>query len=156
MNYSLIFIILSFIVALLLTALPLPAPAYFFMPDWVVAVLLYWILTCPHIVRFAAVFLMGIFTDILMGAPLGLHSFAYLCGLFPAIRWRNEFLDQNEWIQAFLVFGMLMTARLAMVAAWLVVSHTFIGLWFFLPSVITALLWLLLYRLIDPTQRAEI
>ncbi|MBO4575787.1 MAG: rod shape-determining protein MreD [Neisseriaceae bacterium] len=150
-----ILIIISFIVALLLTALPLPAPAYFFMPDWVGLVLIFWILHKPDTVRFLAIFLMGLACDILMGAPLGLHPFAYLCGLFPAIRWRNEFLDQTDLIQPFLVFGMLMTARIAMLGAWLVVSQTMVSIWFFLPPVIAALLWLVFDRFFSDNLNAE-
>lgn len=150
-----ILIIISFIVALLLTALPLPAPAYFFMPDWVGLVLIFWILHKPYTVRFLAIFLMGLACDILMGAPLGLHPFAYLCGLFPAIRWRNEFLDQTDLIQPFLVFGMLMTARIAMLGAWLVVSQTMVSIWFFLPPVIAALLWLVFDRFFSDNLNAE-
>ena len=150
-----ILIIISFIVALLLTARPLPAPAYFFMPDWVGLVLIFWILHKPDTVRFLAIFLMGLACDILMGAPLGLHPFAYLCGLFPAIRWRNEFLDQTDLIQPFLVFGMLMTARIAMLGAWLVVSQTMVSIWFFLPPVIAALLWLVFDRFFSDNLNAE-
>ena len=147
MNQTTLWLIISFIGALLLTAIPAPAPFYFFMPDWVGLVLIFWILQRPYTVRFLAIFLMGVCCDILMGAPLGLHPFAYLCGLFPAIRWRNEFLDQSDFIQPFLVFGMLMTARVAMLGAWLVVSQTMVSIWFFLPPVIAALLWLVIDRL---------
>ena len=98
---------------------------------------------------------MGLACDILMGAPLGLHPFAYLCGLFPAIRWRNEFLDQTDLIQPFLVFGMLMTARIAMLGAWLVVSQTMVSSWFFLPPVIAALLWLVFDRFFSDNLNAE-
>ena len=86
---------------------------------------------------------------------MGLHPFAYLCGLFPAIRWRNEFLDQSDLIQPFLVFGMLMTARVAMLGAWLVVSQTMVSIWFFLPPVIAALLWLVIDRLFSDNINAE-
>ena len=125
------------------------------MPDWVGLVLIFWILHKPDTVRFLAIFLMGLACDILMGAPLGLHPFAYLCGLFPAIRWRNEFLDQTDLIQPFLVFGMLMTARIAMLGAWLVVSQTMVSIWFFLPPVIAALLWLVFDRFFSDNLNAE-
>ncbi|MBQ9682991.1 MAG: rod shape-determining protein MreD [Neisseriaceae bacterium] len=155
MNPTTLWLIISCIVALLLTAIPLPFPLYFFMPDWVGLVLIFWILQKPDTVRFLAIFLMGVCCDLLMGAPLGLHPFAYLCGLFPAIRWRNEFLDQSNFIQPFLVFGMLMTARVAMLGAWLVVSQSTVSLLFFLPPVIAALLWLVMDRLLFDNIRSE-
>lgn len=148
MNASTLWLIISLIVALLLTALPLPYPMYFFMPDWVGLVLIFGVLYCPNVVRFLVIFIIGVCCDLLMGAPLGLHPFAYLCGLFPAIRWRNEFLDQSDLIQPFLVFGMLMTARIAMLGAWLVVSQSTVSLLFFLPPVIAALLWLIVDRIL--------
>lgn len=155
MNSTWIWLIISFLAALLFTALPLPAPEYFFMPDWVGLVLLFGLLHHPNIVRFVAIFIMGVATDMLMGAPWGLHAFAYLCGLFPAIRWRNEFLEQSSFIQPFLVFGMLMTARIAMLGAWLVVSQSVVSIWFFLPPVITALLWLIVDKLLPHNINIE-
>lgn len=156
MNTNTLWLIISCIVALLLTALPLPYPFYFFMPDWVGLVLIFGLLHHPNVVRFLAIFIMGVCCDLLMGAPLGLHPFAYLCGLFPAIRWRNEFLDQSDFVQPFLIFGMLMTARIAMLGAWLVVSQSTVSLLFFLPPVIAALLWIAVDRLLSPNISTEI
>ena len=150
-----IFIIVSFIVALLFTAIPLPSPLYFFMPDWVGLALLFLVLHQPYTVRFAAIFIVGLATDILRGAPFGLHPFAYLCGLFPAIRWSNEFLDQSDFVQPFLVFGMLMTARIAMLGAWLIVSQAIVSVWFFLPPVISALLWIAIDRMLSNNIHSE-
>ena len=126
------------------------------MPDWVGLVLIFGLLHYPNVVRFLAIFIMGVCCDLLMGAPLGLHPFAYLCGLFPAIRWRNEFLDQSDFVQPFLIFGMLMTARIAMLGAWLVVSQSTVSLLFFLPPVIAALLWIAVDRLLSPNISTEI
>ena len=99
--------------------------------------------------------IVGLASDILMGAPFGLHPFAYLCGLFPAIRWRNEFLDQSDFVQPFLVFGMLMTARIAMLGAWLIVSQAIVSVWFFLPPVISALLWIAIDRMLSNNIHSE-
>ncbi|HKK16055.1 MAG TPA: rod shape-determining protein MreD [Gammaproteobacteria bacterium] len=76
-------IVISFIVALMLTAMPLPDWASNWRPAWVAMVLVYWCMALPHRVGIGIGWSMGILLDVLQGTlfgqnAIGLALLAYL------------------------------------------------------------------------------
>lgn len=69
-------IIVSIIVALMLTLLPMPASIIWLKPSWVLMVLIYWTMVVPHRVNTGTAFLVGLIMDLLMGTLLGEHALA--------------------------------------------------------------------------------
>lgn len=67
-------ILLSFVAALMLTALPLPDWAVNWRPAWVAMVLIYWCMALPHRVGIGIGWLLGIFLDVLQGTLLGQNA----------------------------------------------------------------------------------
>src|SRR3990172_8401634 len=67
-------IFFSFIVALMLTAMPLPEWAINWRPAWVAMVLIYWCMALPHRVGIGVGWLLGIFLDVLQGTLLGQNA----------------------------------------------------------------------------------
>lgn len=104
-------VLLTFLLALLLTVMPMPEWARPFRPAWYQLVLIFWVMSLPHRIGIAWAFVLGIFADILTGATLGLHALgmsllAYLVGqthlrlrLFPL------------WQQSLMVLLMLLLER---------------------------------------------
>ena len=64
----------TFIIALLLTVIPLPEGLRFLRPDWVGLVLIYWCMALPHRVGVASGWFMGLMVDLLTGTLLGQHA----------------------------------------------------------------------------------
>ncbi len=71
-------IVVSYLVALLLTIWPLPNWAEPFRPAWVVLATIYWCLFLPHRVGLLVTFGVGILVDTLTGSLLGEHALALL------------------------------------------------------------------------------
>lgn len=69
-------IIATLLVAAWLTLLPLPDVLAFFRPQWLVLVLIYWAIALPHRIGAFSGFALGVFTDVLLGSPLGQHAMA--------------------------------------------------------------------------------
>lgn len=67
-------IIVSFIVALMLTAMPLPDWASNWRPAWVAMVLVYWCMALPHRVGIGIGWSMGILLDVLQGTLFGQNA----------------------------------------------------------------------------------
>ncbi len=67
-------IALTFLVALALTALPMPAWAVLWRPAWVALVLVYWCMALPSRVGVATGWLLGLLLDVLSGTLLGQHA----------------------------------------------------------------------------------
>ncbi len=67
-------IVLSFIVAYMLTAMPLPSWAVDWRPAWVTIVLIYWCLALPERVNIGIAWLLGLFLDVQQGTVFGQHA----------------------------------------------------------------------------------
>jgi len=70
------YILISLIIAMALTILPLPESVASYRPEWVALVLLYWIMALPHRIGINTAWLLGICLDVLKGALLGQHALA--------------------------------------------------------------------------------
>jgi rod shape-determining protein MreD len=66
----------SFILAFMLTLLPMPGWAIWLRPAWVLMVLIFWTMTSPERVNVGTAWIVGIVLDVLLGSLLGEHAFA--------------------------------------------------------------------------------
>lgn len=74
---SLWVIAVSFFVAYLLAAVPLPHVVALGRPDWVALFLIFWVLAVPERVGVFIGFCVGILQDVVMGTYLGTYALAY-------------------------------------------------------------------------------
>lgn len=66
----------SFLIALLMSILPLPNLVNLLWPQWLVLVVIYWVLALPHRVNLGIAWLLGLLLDGLYGSILGEHALA--------------------------------------------------------------------------------
>src|SRR5690348_5166579 len=76
------FIILSIMVAMMLTILPLPLWAGWVRPLWVPAVVFYWALALPDRFSIVAAWCVGILLDVLLGTLLGENALGLTLAVF--------------------------------------------------------------------------
>lgn len=69
-------IIVSIIVALMLTIAPLPESVESFRPDWVVLTLIFWSMSFPHNYSVGSAWIAGLVLDVAQGTLLGQHALA--------------------------------------------------------------------------------
>ncbi|MDB2449064.1 rod shape-determining protein MreD [bacterium] len=74
---SLWVIAVSFFVAYLLAAVPLPHVIALGRPDWVALFLIFWVLAVPERVGVFIGFCVGVLQDVVMGTYLGTYALAY-------------------------------------------------------------------------------
>lgn len=70
-------VLLTFVLAAWLEVLPLPEMLDSGRPEWMVLVLIYWVIALPHRVGVFWGFGVGLFQDVLTGVVLGEHALAY-------------------------------------------------------------------------------
>ena len=66
----------TFVMALLLTALPMPESAANWRPAWVALVLVYWCMAAPERVGVLVGWMAGLLLDVMTGTLLGQHALA--------------------------------------------------------------------------------
>lgn len=64
----------TFVIALLLTALPMPEAAANWRPAWVALVLIYWCMAAPERVGVVVGWVAGLLLDVMTGTLLGQHA----------------------------------------------------------------------------------
>ncbi len=79
-------VLVTVIVAFMLTVLPLPDWAAPFRPDWVALTLIYWAIMLPRTWSVGSAWLIGLLLDVAQGTILGQHALALCLIVFITVR----------------------------------------------------------------------
>ena len=75
-------VVVSIIVALMLTMLPLPGAADTFRPDWIALMLIFWAISVPASYGVGVAWVIGIILDVTQGTLLGQHALALVAVVY--------------------------------------------------------------------------
>ena len=75
--HGLWFVVVTIFIALLLSITPLSPDLSWARPDWLLLILVYWLLALPERVGVIVCWLCGILLDVLQGGVLGQNAFAF-------------------------------------------------------------------------------
>jgi len=154
MNFSgYLIVLLTFLVALMASIMPLPLSVDAFRPDWVLVVLLYWCLALPSRVNVITAWVMGFILDVLLGSTLGVHAGAMALAVYIVAGNFQKIRNFSVWQQAMIV-GVL-SALYHLIVFWL---QRFLTDAIFLPSylypvVTTIVLWPWVFLLLRKIRR---
>lgn len=134
-------IVVTYLVALLLSIWPLPDWAEAFRPAWLLLATIYWCLFLPHRVGLLVTFGVGILLDALTGALLGEHALALLLVAWVTLKLHQQIRVYPWWQQTLLVF--LLSLLYSFVLYWIdgMLGYTQGALLRWMPVLITSLLW---------------
>jgi len=79
-------VILSLVIALMLSMMPLPDSVANFRPDWVALMIILWALAVPRTYGVGVAWIAGIFLDVAQGTLLGQHALALVAITFVTIK----------------------------------------------------------------------
>lgn len=79
-------IILSIIVALMLTMMPLPDVVSAFRPDWVALITIFWAISVPRSYGVGIAWFVGLVVDVTQGTLLGQHALAFVVMIFVTVK----------------------------------------------------------------------
>jgi rod shape-determining protein MreD len=105
-SYSWLAIVGTFLVAILLTLLPMPVWTVWLRPAWVMMVLIYWAMVVPYQVSIGTAWIVGILLDVLNGTLLGEHAVALTVVTYFVLRMHAQLrmypmLQQGLWVFLF-------------------------------------------------------
>jgi rod shape-determining protein MreD len=142
-------IAVSFLIALLLTAIPLPEWAIAWRPAWLTMVLIYWCMVSPKRVSVGTGWLLGFLLDVLKGSLLGQHAAGFAFVAFITVKAHRRIRAFPLAQQALFVGSMI--ALNGLLTLWI---QTMIGLppqytSFWLPVLTSMPLWPWLYIILS-------
>jgi len=146
-------IIASFVIALLLTMLPLPTWAQALRPEWITLVLIYWCMALPERVGIAWGWFAGLMLDVTLGNLLGLHALSMTIVAFLTIKLYQRIRVYPLAQQALAILVLVAMSQLLVLWILGIIGRT-PGSWtYWLPSISSAVLWPWIFILMRGTRR---
>jgi rod shape-determining protein MreD len=150
-------IVLSFLIAFMLTAIPVPEWALPWRPAWIAMVLVYWCIALPQRIGVISGWVIGLILDVMHGSILGQHAFGLAFVAYIALQYHQRVrlypLMQQTAFVALLVFVYLFV----MLQIYDLLGSVKYGPSYLLGSVTTAILWPWMYVVLrDIRRRAHV
>jgi len=146
-------ILLTFLISLLITLIPLPDWARPFRPQWYTLVLIYWTMAHPERIGVVAGWMLGLIVDVMTESIPGQHALTLSLVAYIVIRLHTRIRVFPLWQQSLTVMILLFTEPL--VATWVMgISHQPpppIPYW--ITPVIGMMLWPWVYIILRDVRR---
>ncbi|MCJ8316724.1 rod shape-determining protein MreD [Idiomarina sp.] len=146
-------LLVTYIIALTLMVMPMPATFDVFRPDWVTLVMLYWIIALPHRVSIGTALILGVLSDVLLGSVVGVHALGMVVVAYLAARnfqrLRNFALIQ----QAVVIAVLILLKRFIVFEANVFLHDAEFTLSYFWPVLTSAVFWLWVFPLLRKVRR---
>lgn len=134
-------LLITFIFGLLLNLLPLPYKLKWLMPNWLVLVLIYWIIFIPKLISIEFVFVLGIFIDLLLGNLLGITSLCLVSVAFVANLFCYRFRTFNTWQQFLMIALLVGIGQLIRLWVQLYINYPPSGMGYWITIVSSTMVW---------------
>jgi rod shape-determining protein MreD len=142
-------ITLSFLFGIVLTILPLPEWAIWLRPQWMFAILLFWVITSPSQCGIILAWMVGLVTDLMTGTPLGQHAIVFVILTYFILKIHASIVHFPSFQQAGVIaFFAVFNAILQGMVLGITGQATNVSL-YALSAVTTAIIWPLLVKLLD-------
>ncbi|MBI5450450.1 MAG: rod shape-determining protein MreD [Gammaproteobacteria bacterium] len=131
----------TFLLAYVLTIVPLPSWLSTVRPEWVALVIIYWCMALPGRIGIGTAWLSGLLLDVLTAGLLGQHALSFALIAFITIQLYQRLRLFPLWQQALTV--LLMVILHLMIIMWIkgVTGATGENWSYWLPAVSSMLLW---------------
>ncbi len=152
---SLISIYLSLLFALLCQLFPWVGQGVILRPDFLLVVILYWLLRAPNLCNVGTAWLAGLLVDLATGSLLGQHALTFSITAFVALTYQRRLVLFNTWQLLGYVFALLMIERVLILLLKLFEGNDNPGFSYFWPVLTGLLLWQLMIVLFGSLTRPK-
>ncbi|MBS99603.1 MAG: rod shape-determining protein MreD [Oceanospirillaceae bacterium] len=143
----------TFIVGLVLSQIPMPDILTWARPEWVVLVLIYWVMALPERVSVGSAFILGLIMDLVRGSVMGLNALAMTIIAFLVLMLYKRMRMFPLWQQSALVLVLVGINQLLFHWMQGITGTTSDSLRFLLPAAVSALVWPWLFLLLRSIRR---
>ena len=146
-------VLASLLVGMVLRIMPLHRELFVYNPDWVLLFLIYWALAIPERVGLGYAWCMGLLVDALTGRTLGQHALAYSVIVFISVKLHSRLRSYPLYQQGILIFMLLLVSQLLVFLTQNGKSAGTIGMVYWLPSFVGALVWPVVFLTLRRVRR---
>lgn len=143
----------TFIIGLVLSQIPMPDFMTWARPEWVVLVLIYWVMALPYRIGIGSAFAVGLVMDLVRGSVLGLNALSMTIIAFLVLMLYKRMRMFPLWQQSCLILVLVGINQLLFHWMQGVTGTTSDSLLFLLPALISALVWPWLFPLLRGVRR---
>jgi rod shape-determining protein MreD len=110
-------------------------------PDFMLLVILFWLLRAPNQCSVGTAWFMGLWIDLASGGIFGQYALAYTITTFFAVIYQRRLVLFSSTQQLVYVFSLLFLSQLILLILKTFAGKEFLGWSYFLPSITGVLLW---------------
>jgi len=140
-NNKLKSIYLSLLAAFICMLFPWSGFALSLRPDFMLLVILFWLLRAPNQCSVGTAWFMGLWIDLATGGIFGQYALAYTITTFFAVIYQRRLVLFSSTQQLVYVFSLLFLSQLILLILKTFAGKEFLGWSYFLPSLTGVLLW---------------
>ena len=152
---SLFSVYLSLLVALLCQLFPWVGQGVIYRPDFMLVVILYWLLRAPNLCNVGTAWFAGLLVDLATGSLLGQHALSFSITAFIALSYQRRLVLFNTWQLSGYVAALLIVERVLMLLLKLFEGNENPGPTYFWPVITGLLLWQFMILLIGGLTRPK-
>lgn len=134
-------IYLSIILAFICLLLPWSGFALTIRPDFMLLVIIFWLIRAPNLCNVGTAWFVGLFADLATGGIFGQYALAYTVTAFFAISYQRRLVLYNGTQQLVYVFLLLFTSQIILLILKTFSGAEFMGWAYFAPSFVGVFLW---------------
>ena len=146
---------LSLLMALLCQLFPWVGQGVIFRPDFMLVVILYWLLRAPNLCNVGTAWFAGLLVDLATGSLLGQHALSFSITAFVALSYQRRLVLFNTWQLVGYVAALLTFERVLMLLLKLFEGNDNPGWHYFWPVITGLFLWQLLILLFGGLTRPK-
>ncbi len=132
---------LSLFIAYLLLFLPWTEVAKQYKPDFMLLVLIFWLIRAPSICNVGTAWVMGLLVDLATGGTFGQHALAYTFSAYFTVIYQRRLILFNAFHLFWTVLMLLLISQVVLLVLQMFSGMPFIGMEYFLPSITGVILW---------------
>jgi rod shape-determining protein MreD len=134
-------IYLSLILAFIFLLLPWSGLALQIRPDFMLLVIIFWLIRAPNLCNVGTAWLVGLFADLATGGIFGQYALAYSVTAFFAVYYQRRLVLYSGTQQLLYVFLLLLISQVILLILKTFAGAQFMGWAYFSPSITGVLLW---------------
>jgi len=102
----------SSVIAAILTLVSLPEWVFYFRPDWLALVVIFWVMVFPDKLSLGYGCINGLFLDLLLVKPFGLNALGFVILSYIASVWSSQIKVLSLWQQSLFVSVLILLFKL--------------------------------------------